>query len=448
MKEALDRARSLLDFISASPTPFHAVSTACSLLSAAGFRSLKETELWELGPGDRCMVTRNDSSIIAFVVGTEPPAKGGFAMVGAHTDSPALKVKPNAELYKAGVMQLGVESYGGLLLSTWLDRDLSLAGRVLLSTGQGALRSVLVDFVRPILRIPNLAIHLDREVNTKGLVLNQQTHMAPVLGLDDERHRRSLRKMLAEQLARSGAADVSAEEIVDHDLFLHDAHKGVIGGIDDSMILAPRIDNLAMAHAALVALIESSAAGAQPHTRVVALWDNEECGSRSAQGAQGPFIRQVLDRVVEAHPDGSQQASARAMARSFLVSADMAHAVHPNYADRHEPAHAPLLGRGPVIKANANQSYASDGMSSAYFVSVCRAVGFEPQRFVMRSDLPCGSTIGPITSALTGIKTVDVGNPMLSMHSVREMAAVPDHATMIAAMGAMFDGRGGRLPGA
>jgi aspartyl aminopeptidase len=226
-------------------------------------------------------------------------------------------------------------------------------------------------------------------------------------------------------------------------LFLHDTHKGVIAGIDESMIFAPRLDNQAMSHAALVALIESAAAGMQRHTRVVALWDNEECGSRSAQGAQGPFIRQTLDRIVEAHADGSPQASARAMARSFLVSADMAHAVHPNYADRHEPAHTPLLGRGPVIKANANQSYASDGLSSGYFLKVCRAAGFEPQRFVMRSDLPCGSTIGPITSALTGIKTVDVGNPMLSMHSIREMAAVDDHAMMIAAMRLMFDGTGG-----
>jgi aspartyl aminopeptidase len=447
MPEVLHHVQALIDYISASPTAFHAVATTVAMLRAAGFQQLDEREPWQLSPGDRCLVVRNGSAIVAWVVGSDPPAASGFALVGAHSDSPTFKVKPNAELYKAGLAQLAVEPYGGILLSTWLDRDLSLAGRVLIAQPDGSLRAVLIDFERPILRIPNLAIHLDREVNTRGLVLNQQTHMMPVLGLEPQDGRRTLRDLLAEPLATAGLDSVRPQDIVDYDLFLHDTHKGVIAGIDNSLVHAPRIDNLAMSHAGLAALIASCEGGAQEHTRALALWDNEECGSRSAQGAQGPFLRQVLDRVVEAHSDGKPQACARAVARSFLVSADMAHAVHPNYVDRHEPSHSPWLGRGPVIKTNANQSYASDGLSSAYFVKVCQTVGFEPQRFVVRSDLPCGSTIGPITSALTGIKTVDVGNPMLSMHSIREMAAVADHNAMIAAMTAFFDGRGGPFPG-
>lgn len=447
MRDAIDLARDLIEFIDASPTPYHVVASVAALLEASGFRALSERDAWVLKPGDRRYVTRNDSSILALVVGEAPPASAGFSIVGAHTDSPALKVKPNADVHKAGLAQLGVEPYGGLLLSTWLDRDLSLAGRVMIGTADGALRSALVDLSRPVLRIPNLAIHLDRDVNTKGLVLNAQQHMAPVIGLEVEGKRKTLRDLLAEALSSSGEAQVTAAEIIDFDLLLHDTHKGVIGGADESLIFAPRLDNLAMTHAAVLALAGSAEAQACDATRVVALWDNEECGSRSAHGAQGPFIRQVLDRIVEAHPDGAPQGPARAMARSFLVSADMAHAVHPNYADRHEPAHAPILGAGPVIKTNANQSYASDALGSAYFVKVCRAAGFEPQRFVMRSDLPCGSTIGPITAALTGIKTVDVGNPMLSMHSIREMAAVNDHGRMVSAMRALLDGKGGPLPG-
>lgn len=441
MPTAHDHARGLLDFIDRSPTPFHAVQSTAALLEAAGFRRLSEAEAWSLSPGDRRYLVRNDSSIVAFAVGAESPERAGFSLVGAHTDSPCLKVKPVPELTRSGLFQLAVEPYGGMLLSTWLDRDLGLAGRVLVAAGTGAPQSRFVHLRKPLLRVPNLAIHLDREVNTRGLVLNPQQHLVPILGLDSARPDGGLRGLLAAELSQGGAA-VSPQDVLDFDLALFDAVPGTFGGLGDAFVYAPRLDNLASCHAALSALTASVAAQPQVGpTRVVAFWDHEECGSRSAQGAMGPLILTTLERIVEARAGGAPQAAGRALAASMLVSADMAHAVHPNYADRHEPSHQPALGGGPVVKVNHNQSYATDGFTSAVFTALCRACGFEPQRFVTRSDLPCGSTIGPITAALTGVHAVDVGNPMLSMHSIREMAGVEDHARMIAVLGRFFSER-------
>jgi aspartyl aminopeptidase len=434
MPNTHDKLQGLLQFIDSAPTAFHAVVSCRAMLEASGFKPLSERDPWQLGPGDRCFVTRNETSFVAFVVGAQGPERSGFSIIGAHTDSPCLKLKPIAEINRSGLAQLAVEPYGGMLLSTWMDRDLGLAGRVLVSGDGGCVKSHLLRISRPILRVPNLAIHLDREVNTRGLVLNPQQHMVPVLGLEGST--RGLRELVAAELETPLSGEVvEPKDILDYDLALYDTQPAAIGGVDESFVFAPRLDNLASCHAALVALIES--VRAQPlvgPTRLLALWDNEECGSRSAQGAQGPLVRQLMDRIVEARAAGEPQACARAVAASMLLSADMAHALHPNYADRHEPGHLPVIGKGPVIKSNANQSYASDGQTSAVFVSLCRASGFEPQRFVMRSDLPCGSTIGPITAAVTGIRAVDVGNPMLSMHSIREMAGVDDHAKMIAVM--------------
>ncbi len=434
-----EHAQHLLSFIDRSPTAFHATASVATWLSSHGFEPLFERDAWTLSPGDRRYVVRNGSSIVAFVVGSASPSEAGFILVGAHTDSPVLKLKPNAVVHRHGYRQLGVETYGGILLSTWLDRDLGLAGRVVLDRQGAELEGKLVHIQRPILRIPNVAIHLNREVNTKGLILDQQKHLPPVLGLaSGGADEGALRKLLAAELERQGTR-AKVSEIADFDLALVDVQPASLGGQDEELIFAPRIDNLASCHAALSALVDAVASLplAEP-TRCVALWDNEECGSRSMQGAQGPFLRQVLGRVVEARGGKAREDLDRAFAGSFLVSADMAHAVHPNYADKHEPEHMPLLGKGPVIKHNANQSYASDGMSAARFARACRNAGFAPQRFVVRSDMPCGSTIGPITAALTGIKTVDVGNPMLSMHSIREMAAVADHAMMIGALGSLF----------
>lgn len=424
---ARGRAADLLQYIDRSPTPYHAVAETARRLDAAGFAPLAETEAWSFRAGDRRYVIKNGSTIIAFVIGAEAPARAGFRMVGAHTDSPNLKIKPRPEFTKQGYRQLGVEVYGSPILATWLDRDLSIAGRVAVE-GRRGLELRLVDLARPLLRIPNLAIHLNRDVNREGLKINAQTQLPPVLALEakadgEPRAKRGEGDRLQALLA--AALEVPAAAIVDHDLSLYDLQKGAFSGLEDEFIQAARLDNLASCHAALEALIATADARAGA-SRLIALYDHEEVGSRSAQGAAGPALEWVLARIVAGHAPEEAQGFARAMAASFFVSADMAHAVHPSHADKHEPQHMPVIGRGPVIKSNASQSYATDGESAAAFAAFCRAEGFTAQSYVVRSDLPCGSTIGPITAARLGVRTVDVGNPMLSMHSIREMAGTDD----------------------
>ena len=442
MTKVPDDVADLLRFIDSSPTAFHATRSAAKALEQLGFQALDEREPWTLQPGQRCYVTRSDSSIVAFVVGDQSPATAGFSIIGAHTDSPHLRLKPNASQSCAGWNQLAVEPYGGLLLYTWPDRDLSIAGRVVVRRPNGAIDSLLVDFRKPIARVPSLAIHLDREVNQKGLQLNPQHHLAPIVGISGDRADEDwLGTLLAQQIAREHQTGIEPSDIVGFDLGLYDTQPPSVAGAHDELILSARLDNLASCHAALRALSKAlDMAPTTADTRLLAFWDHEECGSRSMQGAQGPFVRSVVERVVESAEPASREALARAMAASQLVSVDMAHAVHPNFVDRHEPGHMPLLGHGPVLKFNSNQSYATDGLSAARFTSLCRDAGFEPQRFVVRSDMPCGSTIGPITAALMGIKTVDVGNPMLSMHSIREMAGMADHGVMIEVLARFLSG--------
>lgn len=409
-------ARDLCDFIDASPTPFHAVAEVVRRLTAAGFSPISEREVFRLASGEKRYVIRGGSTIIAFVVGSEPVTDAGFRIIGAHTDSPNLRIKPNADSSRHGYRQVGVEVYGGVLYSTWMDRDLSIAGRVILRRGSD-IEARIVDLSRFVCRVPNLAIHLNRSVNNDGLVLNAQKHLVPVLGLGKEVD-------LKAQLAR--ALGEPADAILDHDLMLYGTQKCAIGGIDDELVFAPRLDNLGSCHAATAALLQS---GLAPHTSVIVLYDHEECGSRSAVGAAGTALRDVLRRIVHGtsrQGETTGEAFERAIAASFLVSADMAHAVHPNYSDQHEPQHMPHLNRGLVIKSNSNQSYATNGETAARFQLYSEAAGYEAQRFVVRSDLPCGSTIGPITAAELGIRTVDVGAPMLSMHSCREMAGTLD----------------------
>jgi aspartyl aminopeptidase len=422
-------ANDLLAYIDASPTPYHAVRETVRRLSAQGYRALDEREPWDLKPGDKVYVTRGDTSIAAFHLGTRPVDQSGFKLVGAHTDSPNLRLKPNAQVQRNGYHQLGVEVYGGVLLSTWMDRDLSIAGRVVVAH-EGRPAHHLVDFRRPLLRIPNLAIHLNRTVNTDGLKLNAQDHMVPVLGLERS-GAVDLKAMLVEELARGGTR-VAAGDILGFDLCLYDLQPSIRSGAAGEFLHAPRLDNLASSHAGLSALLAQSGPGEA--TRGVVLYDHEECGSRSAQGAASPFLRDLLERITLAHSDGRRDSFHRAIRHSFLVSADMAHAVHPNYASMHEPKHQPLLGAGPVIKSNVNQSYATDGESWAWFALHCREAGVTPQNFVTRTDLGCGSTIGPISAGELGIRTVDVGNPMLSMHSIRELAAAADVAAMISVL--------------
>jgi aspartyl aminopeptidase len=416
----------LLSFIDRSPTPYHAVAESVSRLQTAGYRAIREDEVWNLAPGDRRYTVRHEGSLVAFQIGEISAAEGGFRIIGAHTDSPNLRIKPRPDVDANGYRQLGVEPYGGALLHSWLDRDLSLAGRVTLR-GEFEPRTVLIDFARPILRIPNLAIHLQRELTKEGLTLNAQQHMAPIIGLQESP---SLRDLLASELRAQHPIEVDASDVLAFDLMTYDVQPSVVSGLRGEFIHAPRLDNLASCHAGLTALIGAGLAPLPQHTRVLVLYDHEEVGSRSAQGAASPLLAGTLERSICGFETG-EQGLERALSRSTLISVDMAHAVHPNYPDRHEPEHRPVIGRGPVIKSNANQSYASDAQTAGLFAELCGQLEIEPQHFVSRSDLGCGSTIGPITAARVGIRTVDVGNPMLSMHSCREMAGTADVKPMI-----------------
>lgn len=425
---------SLISYLDSSPTPYHAAAESARILRDAGFVALAEHDRWKLEPGQRAYVIRGGTSLIAFICGEQPAADAGFLAIGAHTDSPNLRIKPSPDLSRYGYRQLGVEVYGGVLLSTWLDRDLSLAGRVNLAQGRFEPRPALIDVTRPLLRIPNLAIHLNRNVNSDGLVLNAQSHLPPILALtkDDPQ---TLRELLALELATRGTA-VHVEDIVSWDLALYDVQGATVCGANGEFIHSARLDNLASCFAATTALAHAPKSHAA--TRVIALYDHEEVGSRSAHGASSPYLRQVLERIAQAGSEPASENFTRAIARSFLISADMAHAIHPNYADRHEANHAPVLGGGPVMKTNVNQSYATDGESAARFVQLCRDVDVPVQNFVVRSDLPCGSTIGPITAGQLGLRTVDIGNPMLSMHSIREMASTADAGMLARVFDAFF----------
>jgi aspartyl aminopeptidase len=420
----------LLAFLAASPTPYHAVVAASSRLAAAGFRPLSEHDTWASLAGGRFYVTRNDGAIVAFVVPTSSGKISGFRVVGAHTDSPNLRLKPLASYDKHGYRQLGVEVYGGALLNSWLDRDLGLAGRVIVRDG-ARLATRLVRIDRPLARVPQLAIHLDREVNDKGLVLNRQEHLPPIIGLARD-GARDVTKAVATELG----VDVGA--IVSADLMLHDLTAPTRGGLDEEMIFSARLDNQAMCHAAIHALIDAaSAAGGSDVVPVAVLFDHEEVGSSTTSGAGAPLLPAIFERIVLAL-GGTRGDYLRLVAGSFCVSADMAHALHPNYPDRHEARHRPVLNGGPVIKSNAQQRYATSASTAALFAELCRGAGVPVQYYAHRTDLPCGSTIGPITATLMGIRTVDVGNPMLSMHSARELGGTDDPAMMTKALSAFY----------
>jgi aspartyl aminopeptidase len=420
----------LLAFLGESPTPFHAVHAVMRRLQAAGFSPIAEGDSWgSLMPG-RYALAHGGSSVFAFVV-PEGKKITGFRLVGAHTDSPNLRLKPNAEYKKEGYTQLGVEVYGGVLLNSWLDRDLSLAGRVFVrDVTSGAVGSRLVRFERPMLRVAQLAIHLDRDVND-GLKLNRQDHLAPIFGLahDDAK---GLTALLAE------AAHVAPEQVVGSDLMLYDVVPPTTGGRDDEFIFSGRLDNLAMCHAAVRSLIDAAPrAAASDVVPVAALFDHEEIGSETAYGAHSGFLPRALERIILGR-GGSREDYHRVLAGSLCISADMAHAVHPNYEGRHEARHKPVINGGPVLKVNAQQRYATSGASAALFRDLCQRAEVPMQQYAHRTDLPCGSTIGPIASTLLGIRTVDVGNPMLSMHSVRELGGAKDPALMTRVLTAFY----------
>jgi aspartyl aminopeptidase len=413
-------ARRLIDFIDRSPTPFHAVETAAVALEGAGFTRVEETQAWSGGGGPRYVARAG--SLVAWVQSEEAPA--GFRIVGAHTDSPNLRVKPHPDTGNAGFRQLAVEVYGGALLNTWLDRDLGLAGRVTVRNGsRPEVRLVRVD--RAIARVPQLAIHLDRGVND-GLKLNPQIHLAPIwsLGVAEEG---TFRRFLAKE------AGVPADDILGWDMMFHDVAPGSLLGEDESFVSAPRIDNLASCHAAVQALIGVAAATAGSVVPLICLFDHEEIGSQSATGADSTMLPTILERIVTAS-GGDREGFHRALAGSICGSSDGAHATHPNYADRHEPGHHIRINSGPVLKVNSNVRYATDAVSGAWFEMACDRAGVPFQRFVVRSDMPCGSTIGPVTAARLGIPTFDVGIPQLAMHSARELCGALDPDYLLRAL--------------
>jgi len=422
VEEAGDDLRA---FVDASPSPFHAVAEMARRLDVAGFTALSETERWELSPGDARYVVRDGGSLVAFRVGSAPAADAGLRLVGAHTDSPTFKVRPRWDVRRAGYRLLGVEPYGGLLAHTWLDRELTVAGRLAVrgTDGEVALHRVVLPGTA--LRLPSLAIHLDRGVRD-GLVLDPQRHLVPLWGPDLDSEPGLLQ-------ALADVAGVAAGDVLGHDLVLADTQPAGSTGSDGTWVAAPRLDDQGCCHSGLTALLQVQA-GAR--TAVFVANDHEEVGSGSAEGARGSFLGDVLARLVAATGGTDPQDLPRAIAGSRLVSADMAHAVHPNHAERHEPSHAPALGGGPVLKLNANQSYATDAVTGGWFAARCAEVGVPVQHFVTRADLPCGSTIGPLTATRLGLATVDVGAPMLAMHSCRELASARDVPLMVAALAA------------
>jgi len=418
-----------MDFIQASPTPFHATANMANTLQQHGFIALNEADAWQLaGPG-KYYVTRNDSSIIAFVLAAQDPIAQGFRMVGAHTDSPCLKVKPQPDRVVAGYYQLGVEVYGGALLNPWFDRDLSLAGRVSYLSKQQTIEHVLLDYRQAVAVIPSLAIHLDRDVN-KERSINAQLHLPVVLAQTaEEGELPSFRDLLLARFHELGEVS-DLEKVLDFEMFLYDTQPPGYVGLDREFIAAARLDNLLSCYAGLQSLLQAD--GSQ-HCMLVCT-DHEEVGSASHCGAQGPFLRSVLERIV-----GVGEGFTRMVDRSLLVSADNAHGIHPNYPDKHDEQHGPKLNQGPVIKINANQRYASNSVTSALVRHLAEQAQVPLQSFVTRSDMGCGSTIGPITASEIGIKTLDIGVPTFAMHSIRELAGSEDGLLLTNLLTALFN---------
>ena len=394
-------------------------------LEQAGFVQLLEQDSWQLSLGKNYFVIRNGSALVAFKTGKEQFGATGFRLAGTHTDSPCLKVKPNPEIAKCGYVQLGVEVYGGALLNPWFDRDLSLAGRVHFLNEQGDIESGLVDFVDPIAFIPSLAIHLNRDAN-EGRKINPQQELPPVLLQSEENF--SLDELLLSRL-KAGLPNAKPEKVLSHELFFYDTQAPALVGVNSQFLASARLDNLLSCFVACKSLIESSS----EYASVLVCNDHEEVGSASTTGAQGPLLKSVLERALNSL-NKADDALARGIHQSLMLSIDNAHGVHPNYVDRHDDKHKPLLNAGPVIKLNANQRYASNSHSVAAFITLCDQAQVPYQSFVMRSDMACGSTIGPITATGLGVPTVDIGVATFGMHSIRELAGADDPALLAKAV--------------
>ncbi|MGW5210499.1 M18 family aminopeptidase [Streptomyces sp. NPDC004051] len=420
----------LMSFLAASPTPYHAVANAAERLEKAGFRQVAETDAWDGSSGGKYVL--RGGAVVAWYVPEGADPHTPFRIVGAHTDSPNLRVKPRPDSGAQGWRQVAVEIYGGPLLNSWLDRDLGLAGR--LSLRDGSTRLVNVD--RPLLRVPQLAIHLDRSVNSDGLKLDKQRHMQPVWGLGEDVRDGDLIAFLEE------TAGIPSGEVTGWDLMVHSVEPPAYLGRDKELLAGPRMDNLLSVHAGTAALAAVATAGAGGGglscIPVLAAFDHEENGSQSDTGADGPLLGSVLERSVFAR-GGSYEDRARAFAGTVCLSSDTGHAVHPNYAERHDPTHHPRIDGGPLLKVNVNNRYATDGSGRAVFAAACEKAGVPFQSFVSHNAMPCGTTIGPITAARHGIRTVDIGVAILSMHSARELCGAQDPFLLANALAAFLE---------
>lgn len=420
MTRELDLAWKLIDFIHESPSNFHVVENIESKLKENEFSELDLRQKWDIKKGGRYYVKKNGTAIISFVIGDGEIEEEGFRIIGAHTDAPTFRIKPNPEIsVENNYLKLNVETYGGPILSTWLDRPLGIAGRVTLKSENPLYPNVkLLNINKPVLIIPNLAIHMNRKVN-EGVELNKQKDMLPLLSLINEEFTKDnfLIKLISKEL------NVEAGDIIDFDLFLYEYEKGSVIGLNNEFISCGRLDDLAMVHAGIEALIDSKTSKA---TNVMVCFDNEEIGSSTKQGADSPMLKSILERIV--YGLGKEKDDFfRAIYSSFIISADMAHALHPNQTEKHDPTNRPIINKGPVIKINANQAYTTDSDSDAVYEMICERANVPVQKFVNRSDVRGGSTIGPISSTHLDIRSVDIGNPMLAMHSIRELAGVLDH---------------------
>lgn len=423
MTKELEFATDLIDFIYDSPTQFHAVEKVKKILIEKGFKELKLNQRWNLEKGGKYFTTKNDSALVAFQLGKGEIDDKGFKIIGAHTDTPTFRIKPNPEMVEGNTyLRLNTEVYGGPILNTWLDRPLSLAGRVTLESENILKPEVkLININEPLMIIPNLAIHMNKKVN-EGIELNKQKHTLPLVSIINEEFEKDnyLVNIIAKEL------NVKPENIIDFDLFLYEYNKGNIIGLNNEFISTGKLDDLAMVHAGINALIESPITES---TSVMVCFDNEEIGSRTKQGAASPMLKNILERIVLVQ-NKDRESFMMALDNSYIISADMAHALHPNYPEKHDPTNKPVLNGGPVIKINANQSYTTDSDSSAVYEMICKKADIPYQKFVNRSDERGGSTIGPISSSQLDIRSIDIGSPMLGMHSIRELGGVKDHYYM------------------
>jgi aspartyl aminopeptidase len=430
---AQDLNNGLMNYIQASPTPYHAVSSMVSELETAGFTGLIEGDHWKLERGRGYFVTRSESSIIAFKTGSNDLADTGFHITGAHTDSPCLKIKPQPEINRHQYSQLGVEVYGGALLNPWFDRDLSMAGRVDYKNKKGELCFVLVNFEKAVAIIPSLAIHLDRKANEQRSI-NAQTYLPVILSQSLEQEKFSFQEMLLKHISESLNIK-DAEQVLSWDMRLYDVQAPALVGLNQEFIASARLDNLLSCYVGMKSLLASN----DDHGSLLICSDHEEVGSVSASGANSPFLESVLDRITEALSSSGAEAKRRMLDNSFFISVDNAHGIHPNFPDKHDDKHGPLLNKGPVIKINSNQRYATSTETSAVFRHLCASHEIPVQSFVVRNDMDCGSTIGPIVAGELGVKSLDIGVPTFAMHSIREMAGSRDPGYLETALTAFYN---------